>query len=244
MTANGSPEKAAGNVEPPTAQSGGAVGRECRGLFNFTIGGNAPYMRKIGIILLYLLAIAGRSWAQSPEMSRHQVDSILDKAIAALTSDKHYPIDTLALSADLALRESRRIGYAHGIALAIACQAAVENMAINDFPRAEQLGRESLAWFDQTEDKKGITMAHYALGFALFAQSHFDEANRHFDLAREYARREGNRMEELYMISMTGEAYRESGDYEKAFTVLRNCAQMAESEHLTEMAQEQYLTLA
>jgi tetratricopeptide (TPR) repeat protein len=87
-------------------------------------------------------------------------------------------------------------------------------------------------------------MAHYVLGFSLFAQSHFEEANRHFDLAREYARKQGNRMEELFMLSMTGEAYRESGDYEKAFTILRECAQMAESDHLYSIAQAQYKSLA
>ncbi|HEY4111686.1 tetratricopeptide repeat-containing sensor histidine kinase [Puia sp.] len=203
-------------------------------------------MRTIGfILLLSLLAGVDRSWATgSPEETRRHVDSLLEKAIRIVQVKKHWPGDSLARYADEALRDSRSIGYAHGIALSLACQAFIENMTINDFARSEQLGRESLAWFDQTEDKRGVTIAHYILGFSLFAQSHFEEANRHFDLAREYARKQGNRVEEIYMLSMTGEAYRESGDYEKAFTVLRQCAQMSEADTLYDLARSQYLTLA
>lgn len=201
-------------------------------------------MRKFWTIGLLLLAIAGRCWADAPEDTRrHEVDSLLGRALAVMRN-KHESHVEIGHYAEVALKESRSIGYTHGIALALACQAFVENMGTNDFPRAEQLARESLAWFDQTNDKRGVTVAHYVLGFALFAQSHFDEANRHYDLAREYARKQGNRVEELFMMSMMGEAYRESGDYEKAFRILRTCAEMADAQHLTEMAQSQYLTLA
>jgi tetratricopeptide (TPR) repeat protein len=201
-------------------------------------------MRKIGIILLLLLAGVGRSWAGSPEDDRRLVDSLNNKAINTLTTKKHFGLDTTTRYADEALQVSRKIGYAHGIAVALACQAGIRNMAFSDFPRAEQLARESLNWFEQTEDKNGITLAHYVLGFALFAQSQFDEALRHYALARQYARRSGNRLEEVYMVSLTGEAYRESGDYEKAFDILRQCAQMADSNHLPELARAQYLSLA
>ena len=203
-------------------------------------------MRRVGIILgLLLLVGAGRCWAETPDdAGRRQIDSLLDKALAGLKQKHEGPMDSIGIYAAAALQQSRAIGYTHGIALSLACQAFVRNMAVNDFPRAEQLARESLAWFDQTENKKGITVAHYVLGFALFAQSHFEEANRHFDLAREYARKQGNRVEEIFMLSMTGEAYRESGDYEKAFTVLRQCAEMAEADHLPNIAQAQYKTLA
>src|SRR5258708_2441627 len=202
-------------------------------------------MRKCGIILLLLLAGVGRSWAGSREETRRHVDSLLEKAISILHVMKHLgPSDSLGVYAAEALADSRSIGYAHGIALSLACQAFIMNMTVNDFARSEQMGREALAWFDQTDDKRGITVAHYVLGFALFAQSHFDEANRHFDLAREYARRQGNRIEEILMQSLTGEAYRESGNYEKAFMILVQCAQRAEADHLDEMAKAQYLTLA
>jgi tetratricopeptide (TPR) repeat protein len=203
-------------------------------------------MRKYGIILTLLLALSSRCRAGSPEdeIHRYRVDSLLEKALGSMTKKHYGQVDSIAAYAATALQESRAIGYKHGIALALACQAFAENMGTNDFPRAEQLARESLAWFDQTDDKHGVTVAHYVLGFALFAQSHFEEANRHYDLAREYARKQGHRVEELFMMSLMGEAYRESGDYEKAFRILRTCAEMAEAEHMDVMAQAQYLTLA
>jgi tetratricopeptide (TPR) repeat protein len=211
----------------------------CKGLVNFKV-----YMRKVWIIGLLLFVISGRALAGTGEACRHEVDSLLDKALENMKTKHMVPFDLIAHNSDKALRESRIVGYTHGIALAIACQGFLANTLKNDFPRGEQLGRESLAWFDQTDDKRGITVAHYVLGFALFAQSHFDEANRHFHLAREYARKEGNKVEEIFMLQLTGEAYRESGEYEQAFNVLRQSGEMADSANLPEMAKSQYLTLA
>jgi len=196
------------------------------------------------MIGLLLLAIAGRSWAGTGEERRRAVESLLDRALANMKEKHLVHFDSIAYYSGKALQESKDMGYTHGIALAIACQAYLVNTKWNDFPRGEQLGRESLAWYDQTNEKRGITVAHYVLGFSLFAQSHFDEANRHFDLARKYAQKEGNKIEEIFMLQLTGEAYRESGEYEQAFNVLRQSGEMADSADLPEMAQSQYLILA
>jgi tetratricopeptide (TPR) repeat protein len=193
---------------------------------------------------MLLLVLAGPVWAGAGEPRRHEIDSLLDRALEMMKEKYLVRLDSIAWYSERALEESRMIGYSHGIALAVACHGYLANSRWNDFPRGEQLGRESLAWFDQTEDKRGITVAHYVLGFALFAQSHFDEANRHFDLAREYARKEGNKVEEIFMLQLTGEAYRESGEYAEAFHVLRQSGEMADSANLPGMAQAQYLLLA
>ena len=142
------------------------------------------------------------------------------------------------------MQEARRTGYSHGIAVALACQAFIVNAHTNDFRRSEQLARESLSWFEKTDDKYSITLAYYALGFSLFAQSRFDEALYDYEQARIYARRTGNSTEEIYMLSMAGEAYRERGDYEKAFDILRQCIQLAEAIHNVELVKDQCLTLA
>lgn len=202
-------------------------------------------MRKVWIIGLLSLAMAGPCWAGVPvNARRREVDSLLQRALMDMRKKHYGQVDSIERWGGLALKESQAMGYAHGIALALACQAFSANMGRNDFPRAEQLARESLDWFAQTDDKHGVTVAHYVLGFALFAQSHFEEANRQYMLAREYAHKQHNRIEELFMLSLMGEAYRESGDYEKAFMLLRTCAEMAETDRLTEMARAQYLTLA
>ena len=175
---------------------------------------------------------------------RRRIDSIEDKAIDFIHHKNDSALDIMARSATGALEESRRVGYDHGIAVALAFQAHVVNMHTNDFPRAEQLARESLAWFGRTDNKYGVTLAYYALGFSLFAQSRFDEALQYYDKARTYARLAGNSVEEIYMLEMTGEAYRERGDYEKAFDVLRQSLQLSDSVHNADLVKSQNLTLA
>ncbi|GGB04484.1 hypothetical protein GCM10011511_29750 [Puia dinghuensis] len=193
-----------------------------------------------------MLAGTVRSWATPGDSAVYKrIDSLNEKAVRWVRFDKWgMPMDTSNCYAVEALRESRKIGYTHGIAQALACQAFVMNMHANDFPRAEQLARESLEWYDQTDDKKGITLAHYVLGFALFAQSRFDEALRHYDLAIAYANRSGAKLEAIYMLTLEGEAYRERGDYEKAFDILRHAARWAETIHVPDVAKKQYLSLA
>ncbi len=146
--------------------------------------------------------------------------------------------------AENALQRSKRIGYAHGIAVALACQAAIAGHGNDQFVLSEKLARESLGWFAKTDNKYGITLAYYTLGFSLFAQSHFDEAVSYFRKAREEARRTGSTFEEIYMLSVTAEAYRERGDYARAFDTLRKCIQLAENLRDTNMVRVQYKLLA
>lgn len=175
---------------------------------------------------------------------RTRIDSLEGKAIVYMYR-KHDPsIDSMADYVADILSESRSLGYAHGIAVALGCQAFIANMRANDFTRSEGLARQSLDWFGRTTDKRDISLSHYSLGFSLFAQSRFDDAIYYFNQAREDARRTGNSRDEIYMLSLTGEAYRERGDYEKAFDILRQCVQLAEAIHNQDLVQTQYKTLA
>lgn len=200
-------------------------------------------MRVYCTILFLITTLAGRAQA---DRVRIQIDSLENQALSYFNpSHKHDPpTDEIARLAAQALLESLGTRYPHGIAVALACQAFVMNMHANDFTRSEQLARESLDWFGRTDNKYAITLAYYALGFSLFAQSRFDEALRNFGQAQEYAHRSGNCTEEIYMMSLTGEAYRERGDYEKAFDVLRQCVQLADAIHNTELLRGLYKTLA
>lgn len=197
---------------------------------------------------ILLLLLAGTTWPQTGPSdgagARKQIDSLENRITVILRQKTHTGIDTISQYTSQALQESRQIGYTHGIAVALACQAFLMNMHANDFNRSEELARESLNWFGRSDDKQFITLAHYSLGFSLFAQSRFDEALYHYEQAREYARRSGNCFEEIYMLSLTGEAYRERGNYEKAFDILRQCIQMSEALHHPEMVKGLYLTLA
>lgn len=153
-------------------------------------------------------------------------------------------INMMTLHVEEALRESRRINYPHGIAVALACQAFILNTHANDFIQSQRLAQESLDWFARTDNKYAITLAYYTLGFSLFAQSRFEEAIHNYEQARDYARRSGNSFEEVYMLSQIGEVYREEGNYEKAFDNLRQCISLAESIQAANVVKEQYFMLS
>jgi len=152
-------------------------------------------MRVYCTILLLIAALAAQGQSGPADRVRAGIDSLENQAISYLSpSHKHDSTpDNLAGLAAQALQESRRTGYSHGIAVALACQAFIMNMHSNDFTRSEQLARESLDWFGRTDNKYSITLAYYALGFSLFAQSRFDEALYNFGQAREYARQRRKR---------------------------------------------------
>jgi len=203
------------------------------------------------ILFIVLLAVggvargqAGRTQGGRAQRAYAQIDSLEQKAIAYMFRKDDPGVDSMACYANVALAESRRMGYAHGIAVALACQAFVINKQANDFPRSEKLARESMEWFGRTDDKSHITLAHYTLGFSLFAQSRFDSAIHHFEQGRQIARQSGNDRAEVSMLELTGEAYRERGDYERAFDILQNCIQLAEDMHDPHMARSLYHTLA
>ncbi len=161
-----------------------------------------------------------------------------------LVQREYWLDDTEVIVATQALADARRAGYSHGIAVALACEALIVKEQSDDFLQSEKLARESLEWFARTDNKNGITLAYYGLGFALFAQSRFDEALRNFDQALRYARRAGSKVGEIMLLSFKGEAYRERGDYGSAFDMLRQCIQQSEALHDSSLLKMQYKTLA
>lgn len=195
------------------------------------------------VIPLLLFTGAARAGVGPTDSSVKKIDSIEHRIMNFLVQKEMGSYGYAACYAEDALERSKKIGYTHGIAIALACQAAIAGHGNDQFMRSEKLARESLEWFAKTDDKYGITLAYYTLGFSLFAQSHFDEAVSYFRKAREEARRTGNRFEEVYMLSVTAEAYRERGDYGRAFDTLRKCIQLAENLKDSNMVRVQYKLL-
>jgi hypothetical protein len=75
-------------------------------------------------------------------------------------------IDSIPYETTQAMQASERLGYVHGKAVALAIQAIMMNMHVNDFIRAEQLARQSLEEFGQTGNQGEIIYAYYAGVFA------------------------------------------------------------------------------
>jgi tetratricopeptide (TPR) repeat protein len=73
-------------------------------------------------------------------------------------------------------KESKKLNYINGIAAAISNQAAIVEYFDNDFNKSEALEKESISWYEQTQNKKGIDVVYNNLFFAVFAESKFDQA--------------------------------------------------------------------
>ncbi len=143
-----------------------------------------------------------------------------------------------------ALEEARQSNDTHGIAVALACQAAYTIKHINNFSQGEKLARESLDWFGRTDDKSHINLAYFQLGYALFAESRFGEAIRYLQQARHYSQQARDTLDALTSLSLIGCAYRESGDYERAFEINRRCIQMAQDRKDSASVECEYFELA
>lgn len=193
------------------------------------------------LLIIFLVACRLAIQAQ-PEISeaRHKVDSLV----------QHYEycashwMDSAGWYADRALEEARRANDIHGIAVSTACKSLYILNFTNDFNLSEGQAREALNWFSRTPDKDHIALAYYALGFAIFAQSRFEEAIHYLQQGQDYAQKQGDIAGVIKNLSLIGCAYREGGNYEKAFEIYRRCIQMAEDARLPEHIASEYFELA
>jgi tetratricopeptide (TPR) repeat protein len=156
-------------------------------------------------------------------------DSREEDAEVIPSSYVHQGNDSAFFKPAAGLEKAWRTGNIHGIAVALACRAVVTRAFSNDFVELEKLSQASLYWFGRTTNKKHIAIAYYQLGFALFAQSRFDEAIGYLEKAKEWQHRSGESSDEIYTLELIGEACRERGNYERAFDIYRRCLQLAEA---------------
>ena len=165
---------------------------------------------------------------------------MLERSLAF--SSMHH--DSAGWYADKGLEESQKVNYIHGIALGTAARSIYTMNHTNDFILSEQIARQSLDWFGRTANKDNITYAYFALGFALFAQSRFEDAIRYAQLAQDHAVQVRDTVNVIKSLSLIGCAHRESGEYEKAFEIFRRCLQLAEESHHPDLLEDEYFELA
>lgn len=196
----------------------------------------------LSILLFFVIAASLSLQAQQPPPTNRYaaIDRLLDRSINCSSKFD----DSAGWYAQQALELSQKAGYTHGIAEATAARSIFILQHDNDFILSEQIARQSLEWFSRTPDKGHITYAYYALGFAIFAQSRFEDAIRYLRLAQDYAQRSGDTINVIRTISLMGCAYRESGNYEKAFEYYRSSLQMAKDGHYPDLEANEYYELA
>ncbi|MFN2440130.1 MAG: histidine kinase [Chitinophagaceae bacterium] len=127
--------------------------------------------------------------------------------------------DSALYYANLAYNESKKINYIHGIAESFCPKAAVQNRLYNNYPKMEQLARESLKWFDLTRNKKGIEVPYWQVGRALFDQGNYDEAFTNLKLSYELALEAGNIHFSNTVLETMTDFHRARGEYDKLLGV-------------------------
>jgi tetratricopeptide (TPR) repeat protein len=197
--------------------------------------------------ILLLLSFTGRghtqeSMADMGEWKR--IDSMENWVRGGLREKNIEMTDSMSAVLDRALGVSRRLGYTNGVALGLACEAALVQTRDNDFALASRLAQQSLDTYKLTDNKNGISLAYYVLGYSLFAQSRFDDAIYYIGMARDNSHLSGDTIDEIHLLKVIGQAYRDQGDYGKAFDIQQQCVQMAEATHDQQWIAWQYFTLA
>ncbi|MDP9042624.1 MAG: tetratricopeptide repeat protein, partial [Bacteroidota bacterium] len=125
--------------------------------------------------------------------------------------------DSALFYANRALTEANKIYYIHGIAMAFLRKAQIEKHFDDDFALSDQLGKESLKYFEKTSDKKGIATLYSVLWYANFSQSKFDEATDYSEKAYAEALKINDQNEIFNSLTNMFSIYRQTGNYEKAF---------------------------
>ena len=135
--------------------------------------------------------------------------------------------DTFEYYSTLAYNESKNLNYIHGIALTLAQKASYQKHYGND-RKAQTLARESLRWYQLTNNKKYIAIPYYQMGREFFAQSRWAEALINLRQCLYWQKKSGDINRLLGTISLIGEVYRESSEYDSAFYVFMQELRMAE----------------
>ncbi|GAA4733493.1 hypothetical protein GCM10023229_09470 [Flavisolibacter ginsenosidimutans] len=125
--------------------------------------------------------------------------------------------DSAVWYASLALQNAKSNHYVHGIAVAYSRQSQIAKHFDDDFVKSEELGRESLSWFEKTPNKEGLYTLYVYLWYTVFSQSRFDEAMVYSQKQLALAKQTGNESDMADAIGSIYAVYRQSGNYEKGF---------------------------
>ena len=145
------------------------------------------------------------------------------------THDYSFPFrDSVLYYADKSYEEVKNTNYLHGLAVSISLKAAFYNRYLKNFMEAEKLARESVKWFEPTNNKKRIEIAYFQLAKALFSQYRYDEASPYLEQSYLWAEKNGNIDWMFYVLGFKYENYRDIGEYDKAFEAFQQNQQLKE----------------
>ncbi|MGZ8516843.1 MAG: tetratricopeptide repeat protein, partial [Chitinophagaceae bacterium] len=176
---------------------------------------------------MFFNAVAGRS--QSDQLNHQKIDS-LKKSLPTLQDTARVDClnafclpyirlrnDSVKYYAVVAYDEAHKINYIHGMAEALASQAAIQRLFTGNFAEAEKLARRAVQLFEKSPNKNRIAWAYYNLGWALNAQGSFHEAVIYLDKSIYWWKKKDEINGLFFSLAASGAAHRLLGDYEKAF---------------------------
>lgn len=187
-------------------------------------------MKLLKYLLLFFIypLVCTNCFAQSPKIDslykllRNYKDSARVDCLNELSS--HYILlekkDSALFFTGQAYKEAKAINYIHGIAVSFSRQSQIAKHFDDDFIRSEALAKESLKWYEQTNNKEDIGTLYDYLFYTAFAQSRFDDATFYAEKNYEIAKRNTGPAKALALLSLFS-IYRQSGNYEKSFLTIQ-----------------------
>ncbi|MDQ6763307.1 MAG: tetratricopeptide repeat protein [Bacteroidota bacterium] len=127
----------------------------------------------------------------------------------------------------LAYQESKALGYIHGIAASVTNQSGIVEYFDNDLIKSEALARESIGWFEKTNNKNGIENTYNNLSFAAFGQSKYDEAYQIVKWQYEKSLTAKDTVLMYHALSSIGVIHYQEGNYDSAFYFYQKAHQIA-----------------
>ncbi len=195
----------------------------------------ACFKRLFLFIPFYLFIFLSTSFAQ-----RNEIDS-LQKILPSLKDTSRIDCmnalsfqyirllirDSAEYFEALAYNESKALGYIYGIAVSVTNQSSIFEYFDNDLIKSEALARESIGWFEKTNNKSGIENTYDNLLFAVFGQSKYDEA---YQIAKRRYEKSLIAKDTTMMydaLGSMGVIHYQEGNYDSAFYFYQKAHQIA-----------------
>jgi hypothetical protein len=158
-------------------------------------------------------------------LDSNSVDLLNERSEACIS---RFNKDSAFYYAGLALAQSTSIHYLHGMAKALSLQSRIERLFNGNFMLSEQLAKKSLAYYEKSGNKNGLSALYFDLWSISMSESKFDEAADYGQRAYDEALKAKNQDEIFTSLSDIFLLYKQTGNYERGFEYAEQLYDIAE----------------
>ena len=187
-------------------------------------------MKHIGIYisltlhLLFANVVTSQELGNDSNLDTAIIDSLIEKSERFYSKDNE---DSAKYYATLAYQKSIP-GYPYGAARSLLYLSMIAKHFSDDFVKAEQLGKESLKWYQKSKNQQGIDTLLASIITSLTAQSRWKESAKYSNLLFNYAERSGSAPARMDAMLFKFAIYVHTGDYKNAFETSQKTLEFAE----------------